>query len=475
MKEKVLKYIYEHKMIEKGDTIIVGVSGGPDSMCLLDILLELKNILGIEIVVVHIHHGIREQSAQEDLEFVEKYCKNNRFGVKIPFKSYRFDCKKEAYERKMSVEDVGRSLRYGAFKEVADCYKNAKIAVAHNLDDTAETILFNLFRGSGIKGLSGIRPVRDEIVRPLLCLTKDEILEYLDRRNIDYCIDETNLQDDYTRNRIRLRVLPFVKEHINEKASEHIVSASEDINEAYEIIDQLAESAYKKYILYDDKTKSIFIQQEISCEKNIVLSHTIRKVVNKITGSLKDVTNTHIKSVVNLLQKEVSSMVNLPYKLVAIREYNGIRIETERERITGIDSSFDDIYITIDHFGSYEISQLDKVFNVEKDRFNEDIFKQNKYTKWFDYDILNSKLVLRTRQTGDYIIVDKAGSKKKLKDYYIDMKIPKEQRDAILVLANGHEILWVVGYRIGENYKVSEDTTNIVKIDCIDKKQEVYL
>lgn len=479
MKDKVLKYINEYKMIEKGDSVIVGVSGGPDSMCLLDILLELRSILKINVVVVHIHHGIRKESAQEDLEFVEKYCKNNRFGAQIPFIAYKFDCKKEAYERKMSVEEAGRTLRYEAFYEVARKYPNAKIAVAHNLDDTAETILFNMFRGSGIKGLSGIRPVRDEIIRPILCLTKAEILDYLDRRNIEYCIDETNLLEDYSRNKIRLRVLPFVREHINERASEHIVNASEDINEAYEIVSELAEIAYDKYVSYDSEGSNIFIKNDICIEKNIIKAHVVRKAIDRITGSLKDITNVHIKSIVGLFDKEVSSMINLPYALIASKTYEGVRIEKNSDKSVfnkkgnNADVDMTELCIEINHFGKYDIGHTYQYICVEKDTMNDDIFRQNQYTKWFDYDILGGNLVLRTRRTGDYIVVDKIGSKKKLKDYFIDMKIPKEKRDSVLVLADGSEIVWVLGYRIGENYKVSESTKEIVRIDIIDKDMEV--
>lgn len=486
VKEKVYKYILKNNMISKGDAVVAGVSGGSDSMCLLKVLMELKNLLRIHIVVVHIHHGLRGKTADEDMKFVENYCKNNPYGEEIEFFGYKFDIATIAKNDGTSHEEAGRLARYSAFNEVAKKlgergYENVKIAVAHNLEDTAETILFNMFRGSGIKGITGICPIRDNIIRPILCLDKKEIYDYLKECDLTYRVDETNFTDEYSRNKIRLNVLPYVKENINIKASEHIVSMASYVGEAYDLVIELSSEAYAKYVTMNSK---IQIDVQIVNEKHIITNTVIRMAIEKLTNSLKDITNKHIEDVYSLFFKQTGAAINLPYGLVAKKDYKAVVLYRDLEkkvRVNEKNSSIKDNVINVDlselsngegltvHVEEIcdgdEKSAPKSTFSFYQNAIDEVCFDENKYTKWFDYGIVKGIVSIRNRRQGDYIIVDNKGSRKKLKDFFIDMKIPREERDNVILLANGSEIMWVVGYRMGANYKVEKDSKNIVKVE----------
>jgi len=209
LEKKVFSYIDEYQMLLPGERVVAGISGGADSVCLLFVLMEWKRQFGLEPFVVHVNHGIRKEAA-EDAHFVEELCGR----LNIPFYLRVADIPGIAEESKCSEEEAGRNFRYKAFEEVAREVGAAKIAVAHNLNDRGETMLFNLFRGSGLKGLTGIAPVRDEIIRPLLCVSRGEIEHYLAEIHQDYCHDMTNEGDDYTRNRIRHHILNYAEQEI---------------------------------------------------------------------------------------------------------------------------------------------------------------------------------------------------------------------------------------------------------------------
>ncbi|MDI3312535.1 MAG: tRNA lysidine(34) synthetase TilS, partial [Thermoanaerobacterium sp.] len=205
------KTIKEYKMIEKGDKIVIGVSGGPDSICLLNLLLEMKEKYELKLYVVHVNHMLRGADADSDALFVKNVCK----GINIPFFLFKEDVRKYAEEKGLSEEAAGREIRYNAFSEVLKKVGGDKIAIAHNKNDVAETILLNILRGAGTAGLVGIKPVNGYIIRPLIRTTRDEILDYLTSKDLGYVIDATNKEDVYRRNRIRLKLIPFIEENFD--------------------------------------------------------------------------------------------------------------------------------------------------------------------------------------------------------------------------------------------------------------------
>lgn len=467
MKEKVIKYIKENNMLNKNDSIVIGVSGGSDSMCLFSILLELKNEYNLKLYVVHINHCLRGKDADKDMEYVEKVCKKHD----VQCFSYKIDINSLAAEKKISTEEAGRMARYEKFHEIAEKY-NAKIAVAHNMSDNAETVLFNMFRGSGIKGMTGITPKRDNIIRPIMCLSKDEIYEYLNKNKIEYRVDESNFTEEYTRNKIRLKVLPYVTENINEKAILHINELSGTMGEISEYIDDEADKLLKSHVIFKENegVKTAVIDELLFDHKKIIVSQVIRKAVCNVAGKLKDISRVHVEDIMSLYAKQVGASINLPYGMVAIKEYKDILLQ-KKSQMEGysINQTDGDIIkeIRIKDFGIYEIPNHEEKISILPDKFRKDVFEEKIYTKWIDYDILKGDLSLRTRQTGDYIVINDKGSKKSLKDFFIDKKVPRNQRDNILLLTRGHDILWIIGYRLSAKYKVSENSKHIIKVDII--------
>lgn len=464
MVQKILSYIKKNNLMQDNDKIIVGVSGGADSVCLLFVLMELKKQMSLEIVVVHVEHGVRDKAGKEDADFVKRICKE----YNLPYRKYSYDVPDIAKRKKISVEEAGRDVRYQSFYHSLKECKAQKIAVAHNQNDNAETILLNLFRGSGMKGISGIPPRRNEIIRPLLCLEREEIESYLNIKKLSYRTDSTNFEDHYTRNKIRLHLLPYVKENINPKVVRHISEMACYVSETEEFLEKITDEAYKRCVKEKENQRVIEIEELVK-EEIIIQTYIVRLCIKSMVHRLKDITGKHIKELLELKEKEVGKQVSLPYFLIGKRGYENIFIEYEKKKKMVLQ---DTINIKVPGNYIWGTNGLQIEFSLHKGQESE-IILEKPYTKWFDYDKIISNLQLRTRKTGDYIQNHSSGGTKKLKDYFIDQKIPREERDEILLLADGSNILWIVGHRMSEGYKITENTRNILKVKVNGGKKDV--
>lgn len=450
MLKKVISYIEKNKILQDGDSVLLGVSGGADSVCMLHVLYSLREKYHLKLYVVHVNHGIRGSEAKRDADFVEQMAEN----LQIPFRVVTANIPEMAKEQKLSEEEAGRIFRYNTFEQVANEVGANKIAVAHNLNDNSETVLFNLFRGSRLKGLTGISPMRGQIIRPLLCCSRNEIEQYLQENNLSYCTDSTNKETDYSRNRIRLKLMPYIKENINQKAEYNIVNAAENLSQVYEYIYGEAQKAYKIHV------KDNVLLNSAEDLNVVILQEVVRMWILENTGKLKDIKANHVNIVIGLLSNQVSKKSELPYGLKLIKTYKGVKVLPENNE--GKDSN------------RQTIIEGGKIFNTEKITVtveNESFDKSNipdlLYTKWLDYDKIKG-LTLRKRLPGDYIEISGSESgrsvKKKLKKYFIDNKIPQEERNNIWLLADGNHVVWIVGYRISEMCKVTDSTKRIIKI-----------
>ncbi len=470
MINKVLDYVSHYKMFEENDYVVAGVSGGADSVCLLLMLIEIKRIIPIKIHVVHINHMIRTDAAA-DADYVKALCDQ----YSIPFTLVEKDVEAIARKKHISTEEAGRNVRYEAFYKVLAGNKG-KIAIAHNKNDCCETFLFNLFRGSSLKGLSGIRPVRDVIVRPLMCLERTEIEEYLKQRQIKFCIDSTNLEDNYTRNKIRHHILDMAKQEISNAAIGHISEACERINEVYDLISELTKEGYEKCVstkIIKGKFKRYYINKnEFEQLKTAIQGYVIMEVLANAAKSRRDLEAVHIEQLIELMQRQCGRSVNLPYSLIAERDYNGICIksieksdtenpkqiilsDTEKQKLSKGDV-LEYIWNNENQF-RFSLVTSDKLQNIP----------QKKYTKWFDYDKMKDSIVIRTRQNGDFLTINSMNQRKTLKSYFIDKKVPRELRDQICLIAEGNHIIWIAGERISNSYKVDENTENILQIELL--------
>lgn len=440
MLKKVENFIEYNKMLTYGDHIVVGVSGGADSVCLLDILCRISDKMHLKITAVHVNHMIRGEEADRDEEYVRKLCGKYNIELLVVKK----DIPQIAVQSGESYELAGRRIRYEVFESIP---KADKIAVAHHGDDQAETVLFNIFRGSSVKGAGGIRPVRGKIIRPLMCLSRKEIEQYLNVNNLEFCVDSTNADVDYTRNKMRNVLIPYIRDNINAEAVTNINRLAADLQEYYEYIWTQAKKVYEKCARYET---DIYLQsEELKREPDIIRREVFMMAINDLTGSLKDITRKHILAVDELLYKDVSKKVDMPGKVEVVRLYDCVRFSKCKYM-----KMYDE---------SQELKKED--FSFEILDFDGDWQKlTNDYTKVFDYDKIKDNVVLRKRLPGDFFVLDGSGKRKLLKSYFIDEKVPKELRDQIWLLAEGSHVLWIVGHRVSAEYKTSQLTKKILKV-----------
>lgn len=449
MYRTILDYIRRNRLFAPGDRVIVALSGGADSVCLLVVLNELKEELGLELKAVHVHHGLRGKEADRDRDYSRDL--SARLGVS--FSCVQVDAALYAGEHGMSVEEAGRHLRYQIFEKERLDFSGTKIAVAHHRDDQAETILYNLFRGTGLKGLGGMRPLRDRIVRPLLCVGREEILAYLEEKSISYCEDSTNAQTDYVRNRIRRRILPEIREEVNRRAGENILHAGEMAAQADAYLEKQAEKILKARGVGEMEASGLrpacgIDAAVLLAEDNIIRNYVIRRMIRSVNESMKDITMTHVESAAALLFGSDRRQVDLPCGLIAVRTNGELWIK-RKEQEEPVDKERD-----------FLLPELDfKTFPYKK---GQEIPK-NGYTKWFDYDKIKCALSVRYRKTGDYMTLA-GGGRKTIKSFMIDEKIPKDEREKIPLVAEGSHVLWVIGYRISEYYKITDDTHTVIQI-----------
>lgn len=456
MIKKTAAYIEKWQMLDKNDRVVVGVSGGADSVCLLFVLLSLREKYNLDIHVVHVNHGLRDLAADEDAKYVEELCKRYR----LPFHYYQENVESLAKKWKQSLEEAGREVRRKAFLEVYEKYACNKIALAHHKNDSAETMLLNLARGTGLLGLGGIRPVNGSYIRPLLCMTRQEIEEYLAGEGIRYCTDLTNLDDDYARNRIRNHVLRYMTEEINANTVQHMADTMEYLQGVQEYLWQEAINWKTRYVREIDGQVEIEAEMFQAMPK-VLLPILIKELLTDMAGRAKDIESAHIQMLIDLEKRQVGKQVDLPYDMVARRTYEGIRLKKRRKKSESGKSIFLQPNASWQEvsYDSYRIR-----FRVIKKADWQEKRLENSSTKAFDYDIINSMLCVRKREQGDFITLSKTGGRQKLKAFYINEKVDREQRDEILLLADGSHILWIVGYRTNPAYAVSGNTTHVLEI-----------
>lgn len=468
--KRIEKFIQKYHMLTCGDRVIAGVSGGADSVCLFLMLLELRKKIGFDLIAVHVHHGLRGEAADQDQQFVETLCEQHR----IPLEIFRVNLESIAKKRKQSLEEAGRMVRREAFDSVCKKYGGNKIALAHHQNDNAETLLWNLSRGTGLDGLGGIRPVNGKFIRPLLCMNRKEIEEYLAKRKQSYCIDETNAGTDYTRNKLRHLVLPILEEQVNSAAVRHMNETMEQIWELQEYMQEQVEAAYQECVQeHFEKACWIQIQQKsFETFPELIKKMVIRKGMEQVGGKKRDLSHKHVDVMMELMNKQVGRTLDLPYEMHAKRNYEGIRLEKQRTYSFGEEKKAEimqECMAELNIPGETILADRNlklrcKILEKPKNLSIKDI-PQKIYTKWFDYGIIKSSLYIRTRQAGDIIVIDEKGHQKKLKNWFVDEKIPKEVRDSQLLLAENNEILWVLGHRMSQAYQVKQSTKWILQIE----------
>lgn len=476
MINKIKRYINKTQMIQKHDHLILGVSGGADSVCLLHVLKVLSGELGFTLEVCHVEHGIRGEESQEDADFTRKLCQQ----LEVEFREFHVDVPAYAHQEGLGLEEAARILRYDIFLQRAK-FTNGKVALAHHMDDNAETVLFQMIRGSGITGLTGMKPVRDIYIRPLLCVSRKEIEGYLEAIKQKYCVDSTNTDTDYSRNLLRLSVIPDLTK-INEQAVAHINKSANMLLELQKFVDQQIEIS-AEHIINEIKTENnkgqyvVLNIGEMEKFPDIIKGELILRGIEKVCHKRKDITSNHVAAVMELIQNQSGKRVDLPYKIQAFREYDSIVIQAKNNEKNYREDLQQFYFVTKEQLedcrnNHREIEVLLEnpsakiCLSVRKFDGNTQEIPQKPYTKWIDYGMIRSGFHIRKRKSGDFFVNDCHGHHKKLKDYFINEKIPARERDMMWLIAQEAEIICIPGPkgRLGETYKVLAETEDILEI-----------
>lgn len=434
--KKIRSFIEEKNLIEAGEKIIVGFSGGPDSVFLLSVLLKLKDEYKLELSLAHINHLLRGEESDGDEEFARRTAQK----LGIPVYIRRESMQDYAKKNRMGDEEAGREIRYGFFEEILEKTGADKVALAHNLDDEVETFMFRLMRGTSLNGLEGIPVKRDRYIRPVLNLYKDEIMGYLHRNNIEYRVDSSNLKSDYTRNSIRLELIPEIEKKYNNSFKEKIASLMEEIREA------------NRHLSIDHK---IYLDEgRIDLEKLNELSEYEKRMVLReyLTSQKVEVSRKKLDLIMRVISAGGSKEISLGKNLKVKKEYSKLYVSVNSESCKN-----EVLQTRLEVPGEVRFGN----YNIKAAAYD----GKNPGRKSFIVDIpAGSEFTIRRRQAGDRITISEDGITKKVKEIFINSKTPKELRDKIPIVTLGEEIIWIVGVRGSELHKAKRPDENSIKL-----------
>lgn len=413
---KVEETIAHYNMLNKGDTVVAALSGGADSVSLLNALNSIKEKYSLTVKAAHLNHNLRGAEALRDENFCREIC--DKTGVELFVKSV--DINEIARRDKIGTELAGRNERYKFFSELSEKY-GAKIATAHNADDNVETVVFNLIRGAGLNGMSGIKPVRDNIIRPLIGIERAEIERFIEENSLSYVTDSTNLTDDYTRNKIRHLIVPVMKE-INPVVAGNITEETELFRDINSFLELKADD-----IINNSRNENGYRVGVIKNAPRALRFSVIYKLL-KQNGVLPE--KKHVSLIESVLD---SGAVDLNGNVRAVCKQGTLRfVKTDKKYFNS------EIELKL----PMEFSVNDKNYSVKEIKSDSDCIKLS---------VLDKKPVFRTRRAGDKFTLPKRGVTKSLKKLFNELKIPEEKRNSILVLASGSSVLWIEGIGVSEN------------------------
>ena len=486
--QKIRNMMKRCRMVSPGQRILAAVSGGADSVCLLAVLHALAPELSFSLEAVHVEHGIRGEESLQDCAYVERLC--GKLGVRLTVRHIHVP--ELARQSGRTEEEEARIQRYRIFEETAEQCGAQRVAVAHHLGDQAETVLWNLIRGSGLRGLRGIlpvRPLRDGqaasplVVRPLLETSREEIEQYLEACGLSYRTDRTNLDKTVTRNKIRHDILPDLIK-LNAQAPRHIAQAAEEAAEAEAYLERVTARAAEGCIHCRANGQPVLLLERWQKEEPFIRRRLLRECIRRASGngSLKDIGAVHVEALMGLACGGGEKSVRLPGELTAVRSYGQIRFLSGAEALSGAvlpaagalyaqDARPGERWVEVPFPGRQMVHYGGYCFSLECGCAGESgiCIPKKRFTKWIAYATIaqkeSQKLCFRTRRPGDVLVVRQDGSRKKLSDYLIDEKIPSSLRDRVVLLAIGSEVLWVAGMRISEKARVTPGSA-YVKVSC---------
>lgn len=450
MIEKVEKFCLNNNLFKVNDCLIIACSGGPDSIALADIMRRLQNKYNLKIIIAHAEHGIRQEGSLMDAQYVKEYC----IKYDLPFYLEHLKVPSFARENKLSMETAARVLRYRFLRKIKEQTGAVKIATAHHLNDQAETFLQHLIRGAGSEGLSGMRPVNGDIIRPFLCLYRREIETYCEQYDLKPRLDETNLSLDYERNKIRLELLPEL-ERYNINVVKSICNSAKIIAEQNDYINCCAQKLYDENCKQEKNT--IVLKSEAIKKEHIALKSALyRLIIKKMQGNLENIGFKHIDKIDKFLYNgHTGSILQLPHNLRIEQSYGNLIFQKSCEDIVLLGNYNFKIEmnstIVLPDNSIIEMKQVDKPFKIKG---NNECF--------IDGDKLTGTVHVRNRLAGDKMMPKGLNGTKKVKDIFIDRKIPAKLRDTVPLVCDERGIIWIAGVQQDSYYTIDENSKSIV-------------
>ena len=447
-------------MLSGEERVLVALSGGPDSVCLLHVLKNLKDEFRLDLHALYVDHGLRPDEAPGEIEFCEKLCKK----LDLPFITKSIDVKSYAQEKGLNRQEAARELRYQVFEETALESNARKIALGHTADDQAETLLMRLFRGSGPTGLSGIPSVRGKFIRPLIEIERQQIEMYLQEEKIDFIVDSSNLREDYLRNKVRLSLIPMIKE-VNPNIIETLSRTAAILREEERYFGILVTKTLMRLMSRKTDSRIELFLSPLEAMEKVILRRTLRRAIEETRG-LRGIDFIHIEDIIELIKKgKAGDRLYLPKGIRAIKDYSVLILTSE-------------LPVTLDTYtlevpGELVLKEAGvfiKASFVEPSDFAEQSQGVREHAEFKTLAVLDVEkmifpLVVRPRKRGDFFYPLGFGKKKKLQDFFVDEKVPRDERDAIPLIVSGEDIVWVVGYRGDERFRVTDETKKVLKLE----------
>ena len=455
---KIKKTIKKYRMLESGDRVIVGVSGGPDSMALLYVLNLIKKDYNLALKVAHLNHGFRGKEAQREAQFVEKMAQK----LELPFEVKTFDVPAYKRENSLSSQEAARVIRYRFLEDVKERFHASKIALGHNADDQAETMMMWLLRGTGLKGLGGMPPVREGvIIRPLIETTREEIEAFLEKNEIPFVMDSSNQKNQYLRNKLRHELFPLLRENYNPQLVKNLVQTASVLRTEDEYLESIAEDALKKVLLSKDGESLAIDNKGLLSLPLAIQFRCLRGALEQIKGDLRRITSTHLYDIIKIVCNDMpNKLLNLPQGIMVEKSYNNLIIKLYQASPSPFRYQFTSIP---DRVIIEEIGKEMKFEIVEG--YDHTIPQKDSRIAYLDGEKILMPLTIRNTKPGDRFQPLGMKGEKKIKDFFVDEKVPLKERKRVPLVFFGDLLGWVGGMRINHRLRVAGKTREILKIE----------
>ncbi len=460
LKKRFKENLIDKDLVQHDDKILLGISGGPDSLTMLDLFTKFKDELNLKLLVFHLNHSFRKEADQE-AAFVKNFCEEKSIEVIIK----KYDVPGYVKENNLSPEEGAREIRFKFFQEIYERENIDRVSLAHNKDDLVETVLFNIFRGTGLRGLKGIEDKQVlngmEIIHPILIFYRSEILDYCEYNDLTPVFDPSNDSNLYSRNRIRNNILPMVEEQINSNAKQVIARMTDTIKEDFDFLQKYSRKLLEELLVEKKLDKYILDLEKIRGLHPAIIKRIINIIILKLKGSVDNFYYKHYSDIIRFIEENsTGDLLDLPDGIKLKISYNKLFV------FQGTMKQKEDFKKFIEEEGEYKLPYKQKLkVKITDEKLDWRNYKDNNYCL-LDYDKVKFPLVVRNRQKGDNFIPLGMQGHKKVKDYFIDEKVPDYKRDEIpIVFDSTGSLIWICGYRMDDRFKLTNKSNKTIIIN----------